>query len=483
MEFYLWLLAGTLYGLVIGLIPVAGATTGLVAVFSFIHMFMAADPYAGVAFTTALVAASALGDSFASVTMNIPGANGSAATMVDGFPLAQRGRAAYALSAAITTSTVNGLLWGAAVFLLLPYYADVVMRLGIPEIWALMVVALCCMVFVNNRYWVRGFLALGLGIFLGLVGTDPATNAPRFTLGWFYLADGLQMITVLSGVLAIPELLDGLQRRSTGVRLSARSQWRQIRAGIAASWQHRWLGLQGGAIGAVIGALPGLAGAIADWLAYAATVASNPRERRAFGQGNIKGVIGCEGANNSHKATAYLPTVLFGIPGAPFAAVLIALFMFLGFEMGSVNLLQDQRFFDSLGLGYFLALLITFPLAIIGIRWLTMITALPFQWFFWPILAVIVWSCVQYTGGWEDYVLLGLATGLGLACRRWRFSRPALIIGFVLADKLEAMTLQLTALYTWPQLAARPEFVFIAMMGMIVLLYGIVFFRARIDFV
>jgi TctA family transporter len=483
MEFYLWLLAGTLYGLLIGLVPVAGATTGLVAVFSFIHVFVAADPYAGVAFTTALVAASALGDSFASVVMNIPGANGSAATMVDGFPLARRGEAAYALSAAITTSTVNGLIWGALVFLLLPYYADVVMLLGIPEIWALMVVALCCMVFVNNRYWVRGFMALALGIFLGLVGTDPATNSPRFTGGWFYLADGVQMVTLLAGVLAIPELLDGLRRAGEPVRLNAGTQWLQIRAGIKASWQHRWLGLQGGAIGAVIGALPGLAGAIADWLAYAVTVAANKKERVPFGQGNIKGVIGCEGANNSHKATAYLPTVLFGIPGAPFAAVLIGLFMFLGFEMGSTSLLSDQRFFDSLGLGYFLALLITFPVAIIGIRWLTMITVMPFQWFFWPVLAVIVWTSVQYTGGWEDYAVLCLATVLGLACRHWRFSRPALVIGFVLADKLEAMTLQLTALYTWPQLMSRPGFVIVAMVGLLVLVYGIFFFRSRIDFV
>jgi TctA family transporter len=157
--------------------------------------------------------------------------------------------------------------------------------------------------------------------------------------------------------------------------------------------------------------------------------------------------------------------------------------MFLGFEMGSTSLLSDQRFFDSLGLGYFLALLITFPVAIIGIRWLTMITVLPFQWFFWPVLAVIVWTSVQYTGGWEDYVMLGLASVLGLLCRQWRFSRPALVIGFVLADKLEAMTLQLTALYTWPQLWSRPEFVFIAIMGMVILLYGMVFFRPRVDFV
>ena len=121
MDFVFWLIAGVLYGLIIGLIPVAGATTGLVAVFSIVHLFQSGDPYMAVVFTTAVVAASSIGDSFASVVMNIPGSTGSAATMVDGFPLAQQGRATYALSAAITTSTANGLLWGIVVFVFLPF--------------------------------------------------------------------------------------------------------------------------------------------------------------------------------------------------------------------------------------------------------------------------------------------------------------------------------------------------------------------------
>ena len=102
------LLLGVAYGFFVGLIPVAGATTGLIAVYAFVHMFH--DPYMLVVFTTAVVVTSSIGDSFCGVVMNVPGAGGAAATMIDGFPMSRRGEAARALSAAISTSWVNGLI-------------------------------------------------------------------------------------------------------------------------------------------------------------------------------------------------------------------------------------------------------------------------------------------------------------------------------------------------------------------------------------
>ena len=110
MSAILTLLAGTFYGLIIGLIPSAGATTGLVAMFGFISYF-GFDPYLGVIFCMAVVASSTTGDTYAGILLGIPGANSAAATMVDGYPLAQQGRATEALTAAITTSTLNGLFW------------------------------------------------------------------------------------------------------------------------------------------------------------------------------------------------------------------------------------------------------------------------------------------------------------------------------------------------------------------------------------
>ena len=139
---------------IIGIIPSAGATTGLVALFGFISYF-AHEPYMGVIFLMAVVAASTTGDSFTAILLGIPGANSAAATMVDGFPLAQQGRAGYAISAAVTTSTLNGLLWGCLVFLLLPWYTNLIYILGIPELWAFVALAFATVGFLSNKYWFR----------------------------------------------------------------------------------------------------------------------------------------------------------------------------------------------------------------------------------------------------------------------------------------------------------------------------------------
>ena len=120
MEF-VFLFAGIAFGLIIGIIPAAGATTGLIALFGVMPYFIA-DPYMGVIFCVAVVASSTTGDSFSGVLLGIPGANSAAATMVDGFPMAQQGEASRALSAAITSSTLNGLIFGSLTFLFLPYY-------------------------------------------------------------------------------------------------------------------------------------------------------------------------------------------------------------------------------------------------------------------------------------------------------------------------------------------------------------------------
>ena len=142
-DYILWLLFGTAYGFIIGLIPVAGASTALITIYGFLEFFRA-DPYTLVVFTTAIVVASTIGDSFASIVLNIPGASGSAATIVDGFPLAKKGQAARALSAAITTSTLNGFIFGIIALVFLPFYSKTVLAFGIPELFCFLLLAFAC---------------------------------------------------------------------------------------------------------------------------------------------------------------------------------------------------------------------------------------------------------------------------------------------------------------------------------------------------
>lgn len=461
------LLAGTFYGLMIGIIPSAGATTGLVALFGFISYFIN-EPYLGVIFCMAVVAASTTGDSYAGVLLGIPGANSAAATMVDGFPLAQQGKATYAITAAVTASTINGIIWGTLTFALLPWYSKLIMILGIPELWAFTVLAFATVAFVSGKWWFRSFIAIGLGIFLGLVGTDPATNADRYTLGWDYLADGIQIMAVAAGLFALPELIMGLKRTKTADK--SKNELQQTLNGLKAVWQNKWDSLRGGFIGAFIGLLPGLGGGAADWISYSATVAAHPKED--FGNGNIKGVVGPEGANNAQKATSMIPTVLFGIPGAKYAAIIMSLFSYLGFELGTLDLMDDKKFFYSLTYGFMWATVIVGIFCLLFTRYISAITRIPYKYYFPIIFVFIVWACTRYTGGWEDYAMLAIFTIVGLIAKIYKFSRPGMVIGFILAERIEGLTLQITSLYTFESLLSRPIFLVIVLGSLIAFYIG-----------
>jgi TctA family transporter len=468
MASILALLAGTFYGLLIGILPGAGATTGLIFVFSFITLFP--DPYLGVIFVMAVVAASTTGDTYTGVLLGIPGANSAAATMVDGFPLALQGKATYAISAAVTTSTLNGLLWGSLTFFLLPYYVPLIMIFGVPELWAFTMLALVCVTFVTNKYWFRSMLALCLGLFIGLIGVDPSTNADRWLFGWDYLADGVQLMPLVAGLFAIPELLAGLKQRSvTGAPVLASKK--QTKDGIVAVWNNKWDAIRGGIIGAFIGLLPGLGGAVADWMAYSSTVASHPKD--TFGNGNIKGVIGPEGANNAQKATSMIPTVLFGIPGASFAAIVIGLFAYLDFELGTLELAQDTKFFDSMLYGFMFATVLVGAICLLTTPIIARIAQIPYKYYFPVLLGFIVLACVQYTGGWEDYFILALCSVVGLLAKRYKFSRPALLFAFILSDRIEALTVQMSGLYTVEKLLDRNIFLVLVVITVITLVWGL----------
>jgi len=475
-------LAGTVYGLIIGIIPSAGATTGLVALFGFIGWFMSFDPYLGVIFTMAVVAASTTGDSFSGVLLGIPGANSAAATMVDGFPLALQGRATYALTAAVVTSTANGLIWGTLTFALLPWYSQLIMVFGIPELWAFVFLALTTVGFVSSKYWLRSILAILVGCFVGLIGLDPNTAADRFTFGWDYLGDGVQLMPFVAGLFAVPEIVDGLVNRKQTAEISREGQRGQTVQGIRAVWTNCWDGLRGGVIGAFIGLLPGLGGAMSDWMAYGATTAANKNESVPFGKGNIKGVIGPEGSNNAQKATSMIPTVLFGIPGASFAAIVMGLFMYLDFELGTPALASDTKFFDSMFIGFMAATVLVCAICLMFTRHIAKITYLPY-WIYTPaLLAFVVWSCVQYTGGWEDYAVFVICSALGIFAKYYKFSRPSMLIAFILAERIEALSLQMSNLYTVDMLLDRPLFLTLIACAFAMFVWGVFFNQNKLDY-
>jgi putative tricarboxylic transport membrane protein len=206
-------------------------------------------------------------------------------------------------------------------------------------------------------------------------------------------------------------------------------------------------------------------------MAYGATVAKHPDEK--FGNGNPKGLLGCEGANNAQKASSLIPTVLFGIPAAPFAAVMMAICMYFGMELGSPELLKDDKFFWALGGAFIASTVLAFFISIFTTRIIVKMLEIPFWIYASIIFAIIVWSCLQYTGTINDLYILIICGALGIAAKHLKLSRPAIMIAYILIEKLENYSQQMTTLYTPVELFSRPIFLVLIVLSVGIFLYSI----------
>jgi TctA family transporter len=276
------------------------------------------------------------------------------------------------------------------------------------------------------------------------VGSDPITNTPRLTLGWSYLESGIQLMPLIAGIFAIPQIVDGITGRAAPVKHDSKS-YKLL--GIYSVFKNLGLSLRGGFIGAVIGFLPGLGGAVSDWISYGHTVATTKKPKIPFGKGNIRGVIGPEGSNNAQKATSMITTVLFGIPGAPFAAVVMGLLMYLNIELGDPSLFYDPHIFNSMLIGFIGGTILVAVIVLASLKQICYISKIPMRVFFPFLLLLLLWSCTQYTGGWEDYLVFFVFSLLGYGIHILGISKPALLLSFILFERFELLTVQLLTRY------------------------------------
>jgi putative tricarboxylic transport membrane protein len=450
-DYIIWAMIGTVYGMLIGIIPIAGVTTALITVFSMGAYFMT-DPYLGLVFLTAIVASCASADSYTSILTGIPGASTTAACVIDGYPMAKNGQAGRAMGIAIADSTFNGVLYAILSFALLPYYGKIIVLFGRPEFLGFMMMALACVGFIASKNVFSSIFAIIFGLCLGFVGQDTVGN-PRLSFGWEYLENGIGMIVLLSGLFGIPELLSGLREGKSAVPPKASDDyWNQLKLGFRDVRTHWRDMIRGGFIGFVTGLLPGVGGAVGDFLAYGATKAAHKEPQEVpFGEGNPIGLLGCEGANNAQKVSSMIPAVLFGIPAAPFAAMVMAICMYFGMEIGRPSLLQDQQFIWSMAFGYIFGTVGVALLSIVLYKWIIKILEVPYWIYATFIIGVIVYANIQYTHGWEDLALLGILSAIGIVLKYFKISRPAILVAYVVAAKIDEYFFGTLQLYGWKQ--------------------------------
>src|SRR3954466_11667346 len=332
-----FMLAGIFVGFWVGLLPGLGGATTLALMLPFIYNMQPVEAFAFLLGMHSVVATT--GD-ITSILFGVPGEATTAAIILDGHAMAKKGEAGRALGAALASSLIGALIGATALAAAIPIVRPLVLTFGSPELFMLAVVGLAFIASLSGqgaRGMVRGFLAGGLGLFLAMIGQDPQAGVARFTLDTLYLWQGLELVPVLVRLFALPEIV-ALILRGTSIagNVPAGKISHGALEGVKDVFRHFWLTIRCSLIGTFIGILPGMGGAVAQWMAYghATQSARTAEERRGFGQGDVRGVLGPGAANNSKEGGALIPTIAFGVPGSTAMAILLGGFFLLGLVPG-----------------------------------------------------------------------------------------------------------------------------------------------------
>src|SRR5258708_2495905 len=374
------MLLGIGIGFWVGLLPGIGGATTLALMLPFIYNMQPVEAFAFLLGMHSVVATT--GD-VTSILFGVPGESTTAAIILDGHAMAKNGEAGRALGAALASSLIGALIGALALALAVPIVRPLVLTFGSPELFMLAVVGLAFIASLSTqgvRGMVRGFLAGGVGLFLALVGQDPQAGVARYTFDTLYLMGGLDLVPVLVGLFAIPEIVD-LVVRGTSIagNRPVGNVGQGALQGVKDVFRHYGLTIRCSLIGTFVGITPGLGGAVAQWMAYghATQSARNEEERKQFGAGDVRGVIGPGAACNSKEGGALIPTIAFGVPGSTSMAILLGGFFLLGLVPGPDMLTKHLDVTFSMVWTIVLANIITVALCFLLLNRLAALTAVP----------------------------------------------------------------------------------------------------------
>ena len=430
-----YLVLGVVMGLCIGVFPGLGGIAGLSLLLPFMFGM---DPVLGLALMIGMVAVVPTSDTFASVLMGIPGSSASQATVLDGFPLAKKGEAARALSAAFAASLFGGLVGAMFLTVFILVARPIVLEFRTPELLMITIFGLSMVGILAGRVALKGIAAAGLGMMIGTIGEgDSAGELRMATYDMPYLVDGLKLVIVGLGIFAIPEIVALLrQDRSISDRSPLGGGWL---SGVRDWFANIWLSVRCSIIGVIVGVIPGLGGSVVDWIAYGHSVQTT-KDKSNFGSGEIRGVIGPESSNNAKEGGGLVPTLLFGIPGSGSMAIFIGAIALLG--SGSIEV-GPSMLKNNLDITYAIVWLLALAnvvgtlICIAASGGIARLTTIPFA-LLAPFLFMII-SFAAFQSGQDimDLVALFGIGFLGIMMRRFDWSRPAFLIGFVLSNPAE----------------------------------------------
>lgn len=430
----LLLASGVVMGLVLGILPGIGGLAGTALLLPFTFNM---DPYAAFALLLGLGATTATGDPIPAIMFGVPGGAGSAATVLDGLPMAKRGEAGRALSAAYMSSMLGGVFGAFLMAVTLPLLRPIMLYIGSPELLAFSALGISMVAVLSGSAPLRGLAAAGLGLMLSMIGSDPQTGTLRWTLESLYLWEGLPLVPVVLGLFALPELADLAISRTAiagNVKYNAKAGMWQ---GAKDCFTHWWLVLRCSWLGATLGAVPGIGSSVIDWLAYGHAVRTEKGAQQTFGRGDVRGVIAAESANNSREGGALVPTVAFGVPGSAGMAILLGAFLIHGLVPGPDMLTKNLSITYSMVWSIAIANVLGAGLCYLFSGQFARLATLRYTLILPSVLGIIYIGAFQGSRHWGDLYALLFFGLLGWAMKMLRWPRPPLILGIVLGETVE----------------------------------------------
>jgi putative tricarboxylic transport membrane protein len=444
------LVAGSALALILGILPGLSSTEAMIIALPFTFALGLNE---SMILMSAIYAAAFVGGALTSILFGIPGSSTNLVTQLDGYPLHRQGRTIFAVSAAAGASVVGGLVSLLLVVALLPVMGPLSLLFGPPEWFAFVLLGLVVLAFSGTGAVLAGLAAAGCGLMLSTVGLSVITGMPRFTFGLTELWGGIPIVAAFVGIYPFAEAFGMALRGGRGAgqgvpapAMSGAGSAAEMRAGLAASLRHVHAWSTGTLVGWIVGVIPGVGGVLANFLGYA-VVRSTARDRARFGQGDVRGVIASEAANNASAGGALVPTLALGIPGSLNTAILLGVFLINGIQPGANVFAQNLEVTWVILISSAVATVLASAVVLAaGWRLLAAIARVP-QVAVAPV--VIFLGCLAVLlarGNPFDLVFAGAMGALGLVCKRYGFSRISVVIALMLGDLVESAYFQSLAI-------------------------------------
>jgi putative tricarboxylic transport membrane protein len=432
-----FVLLGVVLGQLVGALPGTGPVMAMAIAIPFTFTL---SPLTAIAFLVGVNKGGLVGGAIPAILINTPGTPDAAATTLDGFPMTQKGQPQKATKMALYASITGDAFSDIVLFTISPVIAVVALKMGPIEIFALMVFAFSVIAGLVGDSMAKGIASAGFGLFCATVGLDPENSSPRFIFGFFELYDGLPLVSVALGMLAVPEIFRRLSQIRGEIGSAVDIPKTQKREDRRVSWSEYWACrytiLRGSVIGTIMGAIPGLDSSAAAFMTYATTKQTS-KDPDSFGKGNIHGVAATESANSSVSGANLIPMLTLGIPGNIAAALIITALMIHGVQPGPLLFREQGRLIYGLFSALMMANVLNLLSGLVGLRVWARVIRSPESFIFPTALLLCIVGVFMATGGLLGVAVMFLFAFISYFMHAFGYSAIVFVIAFFLGERFE----------------------------------------------